>query len=208
MSMMKAHLLKKVAVMMVMAAVPLLILAAGIPGQSEYEKGVCYFQGYGIGQDFSKAVKMWKKAAKKGHVKAEFSLGYCYANGVWVEKDIAEAMAWYHEAAEQGDVDALYNLGLLYVTEVDDMAKFEIAAELFKKAAEQGHVRAMNNLAFCLCRFGPDRQDGYPEVMMWLKRAADQGHWKAKEAFEEYAEEREALERAAQVRRWKRMRFR
>ena len=112
--MMKAHLLKKVAVMMVMAAVPLLILAAGIPGQSEYEKGVCYFQGYGIGQDFSKAVKMWKKAAKKGHVKAEFSLGYCYANGVGVEKDIAEAMAWYQEAAEQGDADAQFNLGLMY----------------------------------------------------------------------------------------------
>lgn len=206
--MMKAHLLKKVAVLMMMAAAPLLIFAAGVPGQSEYEKGVCYFQGYGVGQDFAKAVKMWKKAAKKGHAKAEFSLGYCYANGVGVEKDVEEAMVWYHEAAEQGDADAQYNLGLLYIDGADDSAKFEKAAEMFQKAAEQGHVRAMNNLAFCLCRIGPERYDGYPEVMSWLKRAADQGHWKAKEAFEEYAEERAEFERAALEKRRQRMRFR
>ena len=196
--MMKTHLLKKMAVMMLMAAAPLFILAASVaPGQSEYEKGVRYFQGYGVRQDFAKAVKMWEKAAKKGHAKAEFSLGYCYANGVGVEKDVEVAKKWYLEAAEQGDANG-----------DDDFETYEKAAEMFKKAAEQGHVRAMNNLAFCLCRIGPDRHDGYPEVMMWLNRAAEQGHWKAKEVFDEYAEEREEYERAARERRIQRMRFR
>ena len=207
--MMKTHLLKKMAVMMLMAAAPLFILAASVaPGQPEYEKGVRYFQGYGVRQDFAKAVKMWEKAAKKGQAKAEFSLGYGYANGVGVEKDVEAAKAWYLEAAKQGDADAQYNLGLFYLKGDEDIVKYEKAAEMFKKAAEQGHVRAMNNLAFCLSRIGPDRHDGYPEVMMWLNRAAEQGHWKAKEVFDEYAEEREEYERAARERRIQRMRFR
>ena len=61
--MLKTHLLKVMAVMM-MAAATLLMYAADDAGQPQYEKGLYYFQGYGVGQDFSKAVKMWKKAAK------------------------------------------------------------------------------------------------------------------------------------------------
>ena len=151
-------------------------------------------------------MKMWKKAAKKGHPKAEFSLGYCYANGVGVEKNISKAERWYLEAAEKGVADAQYNLGLLYLKGDDDLAKYEKAANMFLKAAEQGHVRAMNNLAYCYARIGPVPHDSEnPDVIFWLKAAADKGYWKAKEAYDEWAKEVEEDEREAENRRRQRM---
>ena len=203
--MMKTHLLKKMVVMIIMAVTSVVVFADNIPGQSQYEKGLQLYQGYGVGQNFAKAVKMWKKAAKKGHVKAKFSLGYCYANGVGVEKDIEEAKQWYLEAAEQGNADAQYNLGLIYLSGERNTETITKAIEMFEKAAAQEHVRAMNNLAYCYSILGKNWQD-VSLITRWLKAAADKGYWKAKVAYDEWAEEMEEERKAAQERRKHRLR--
>lgn len=172
------------------------------PGQSEYWKGLCFFQGYGMNQDFAKAVKMWKKAAKKGHVKAMFSLGYCYANGVGVDQDYDKAKEWYLMAAEENNADAQYNLGLLYVQDkINDEPDGRNPAEhWFRKAAEQGHVRAANNLAYCYA-WGIGMPVAAEEAIKWLYTAARQGNWKAKEVVEEFEEEGPAYEEPRRIRR-------
>ncbi len=214
-------MLKKWIVMAMMAAAPWLMHAhpgagngifaaevsvqapvADTPGQSEYWEGLCRFHGYGVNQNFAKAVKKWKKATVKGHVKAMFSLGYCYANGVGVAQDDGKAKEWYAKAAEHGDADAMYNLGLLYMQDrIKDAPDGQyVAGELFRDAAQKGHARAANNLAYCLA-WGIGVPAMAEEALKWLYVAAEQGHWKAKEVIREYEEEGPAYVRPKRIRR-------
>ena len=73
-----------------------------------------YREGQGVPQDYTEAVKWFRKAAEQGKVHAQNNLGLMYANGQGVPRDDAEAMKWYRKAAEQGEVRAQNNLGLMY----------------------------------------------------------------------------------------------
>ena len=79
-----------------------------------YNKGNCYYLGKGVKQDYTEAVKWYRKAAEQGNADAQYDLGHCYQYGHGVEKDYVEAVKWYRKAAEQGDADAQCNLGYCY----------------------------------------------------------------------------------------------
>ena len=49
--------------------------------------GVCYYFGDGVAQDFTMAVKWYRKAAEQGHAGAQSNLGVCYHEGNGVTKD-------------------------------------------------------------------------------------------------------------------------
>jgi len=76
--------------------------------------GAIYVRGEGAAQDFTEAVKWFRKAAEKGDAAAQASLGVCYANGQGVSQDYAEAVEWFRKAAEQGDAQAQYQLAARY----------------------------------------------------------------------------------------------
>ncbi len=55
---------------------------------------------------YRKALKLYRKAAKTGYVRAQFRLGWMLENGIGVESDSALALAWYLQAEAQGNVKA------------------------------------------------------------------------------------------------------
>ena len=76
--------------------------------------GAMYQKGWGVRQDYAKAVKLFRAAARWGNTAALTNLGVMYENGWGVTKNHVEAVKWYRRAAEQGNVYAQSNLGLMY----------------------------------------------------------------------------------------------
>ena len=76
--------------------------------------GECYEYGYGVTQDYKKAIRLYRMAADKGNPEAQYLLGHCYEYGIGVSKDIDEALRLYHIAAEQDFDEALFELGVCY----------------------------------------------------------------------------------------------
>ncbi|KAJ1622905.1 hypothetical protein T492DRAFT_884461 [Pavlovales sp. CCMP2436] len=83
--------------------------------------GVCFHDGEGEVQDHAAAVRLFRRAAKKGHADAQaalgavaqVNLGQCYAAGVGVPRDDSEAARFFRLAAEQGLALAQLRLGEL-----------------------------------------------------------------------------------------------
>ena len=121
---------------------------AGVPA-AEWLIGLCFSEGYGVGQDDALAVKWCRKAAERGYTPAQNHLGLAYVEGKGVPQDYAEAAAWFRKAAEQGLPGAQCNLGVSCVEGKGVPQDYAEAAAWFRKAAEQGHVRAQYSLGIC-----------------------------------------------------------
>ena len=78
--------------------------------------GNMYYWGNGVSQDYSEAVKWYRKAAEQGDAEAQNNLGQMYRNGYGVSKDYSEAIKWYRKAARQGNETAKKNLRILNET--------------------------------------------------------------------------------------------
>ena len=75
--------------------------------------GDCYTYGYGVEQDYEKAMSWYTKAAEKGNGWAQDNLGSFYEYGKGVEKDLEKAIYWYTKAAEKGNKHAKTRLARL-----------------------------------------------------------------------------------------------
>lgn len=75
------------------------------------KNGLRFYNGNkGFPQDFTEAVKCFRKAAEYGLPDAQYSLAVCYANGQGVERNYGNALSWMRCAAEQGDKMAIEQL--------------------------------------------------------------------------------------------------
>ena len=89
-------------------------------GHSQYQNllGIVYsgrFPEFGIRhQNYSEALRWWRKAAAQGLSAAELNLGDSYLNGWGVPVDAWQAIAWYERAAERGDATGDLNLANVY----------------------------------------------------------------------------------------------
>ena len=95
---------------------------------------------------YVKAVKWWKLAADRGHVKAQFNLGAMYEDGTGVSQSYPEAVNWYRKAAEQGHAMAQLNLGMMYSYGQGVEQDYLEAAKWYRLAADQGDVYAQHML--------------------------------------------------------------
>jgi len=82
---------------------------------SQFNVGLMYEKGIGVGKDEAKAVAWYGKSAAQGNSAAQYNLGVLYENGLGTEIDYAKANEWYRKASVQGDALAIGNLGMLYV---------------------------------------------------------------------------------------------
>jgi uncharacterized protein len=73
-----------------------------------------YDSGDAVPQDYSEALKWYRRAADQGHSIAQYNLGVLYYRALGVEQDLSEAAKWYRRAAEQGNGDAQFGLGAFY----------------------------------------------------------------------------------------------
>ena len=118
--------------------------------ESLFQTGERYLRGTGLAQDYTEAVKWYRKAADQGHAGAQANLGYCYHEGLGVPQDYAEAVKWYRMAAEQGSADAENNLGNCYYYGRGVSQDYVEAVKWYRKAADHGHADAEVNLRVLL----------------------------------------------------------
>ncbi len=142
----------------------------------------CYFKGEGVKQDFSEAVKWWRKAAEKGDSNAQYSLGMSYYNGEGIGIDYTEAVKWLEKSALQGNPDGQSSLGYCYCLGNGVEQDYAKAVKWFTLAAEQGEADAQFALGICYLN-GNGIEQNYTEMVKWWRKAAAQGHEEASQAL-------------------------
>ena len=136
----------------------ILTTAQGNDAYAQYTLGVMYKNGWGVAQDYQKAVAWYQEAAKQRQAYAQTNLGAMYQNGLGVDQDYQAAVAWYQEAAKQGQAYAQTNLGMMYQNGLGVDQDSQTAIGWFQKAAEQGQVDAQQAL---------DKLIGYKSTLSW-----------------------------------------
>lgn len=137
--------------------------------------GRLYQVGHGVPQDYSEALRLYRRAVEQNDPMAQFHLGLMYYNGQGVPKDEAEAVKWIRRAADQGDAEAQFEMGGMYSVGAGVPQDYAETARWYRRAAEQGYVDAQ----FLLWMVHHDGR-GVPkdpvEAARWLRMAAEQGH--------------------------------
>ena len=93
-----------------------MVLAVNVASRAQdaktlYQQGKAFYDA----KDYTQAFPLLKKAAEKGHKKAQYRLGRCYDKGHGVTENNETAFKWYSKSAAQGYADAQYQLGRCYL---------------------------------------------------------------------------------------------
>ena len=141
---------------------------------AQVELGQIFFCGErGVKKDYSQAVRLFRKAARKKDEFAFFNLGLCYDYGKGVRQSDAQACKYYAKAAEGGDVAAMCNLG---ATLANCEGSQKDAVIWTRRAALRGDYKAQHNLgdwyASGECGLKVNRR----LAMKWLAKSAEQGN--------------------------------
>lgn len=139
--------------------------------------GNLYYEG-GATQDYSEAIKWYKKASLKGYAISENRLGIMYDGGKGVTKNYYEAMNWYKKAAEKGYDWAMVNIGSSYYYGQGVTKDYTESLKWYKKAAEKGNTTALNQIGMFYCE-GIALPKDYKEAFNWFKKSADKGNSEA-----------------------------
>jgi len=83
--------------------------------EARYRLGRIHRDGIGVVQDYLKAEKFFKQAARQGHARGCYGLGGLYMGGLGVKKDAKESHKWWGRAANQGLAVAQLDMGILLV---------------------------------------------------------------------------------------------
>ena len=113
---------------------------------AEYNLGLMYRKGEGVGQSDAEAAHWYRLAAVQGFAEAQLKLADLYSTGRGVGMSYAQAAAWYGRAAEQGNAEAQFQLGLLYGIGQGVEHDYVQSREWIRRAAGQGHEPAGREL--------------------------------------------------------------
>ena len=83
---------------------------------AQLKLGEMYYFGIGVEQNYGKAMRWIRKAAKQGNPRAQYYLGENNLKGLVRGKNFRRAVKWYRKAVEQGDAPAQFALGSIYET--------------------------------------------------------------------------------------------
>jgi TPR repeat protein len=123
-----------------------------------------YYYGRGVPQDYTEAVRWYRKAAEQGDVTAQQNLGYMFYSGQGVQQDDTQAVAWYRKAAEQGDTEAQQSLGYMYANGRGVPRDYSEAVRWYLKAADQGNTKAKRALESLESGSRPPMKTRYIEI--------------------------------------------
>ena len=143
--------------------------------EAEFNLGVMYDLGQGVGQDYGKAAEWYRKAAEQGNPQAQINLGAAYYSGEGVGQDHAKAVECYRKAAEQGNAGAQYTLGRMYHLGQGVGQDYGKSVEWYRKAAEQGNADAQYNLGL-MYKKGQGVPQDYGKALEWYRKAAELGN--------------------------------
>lgn len=146
-----------------------------ITPDDQFELGRRYYNGIGLPKDEAEAVKWFRKAAEKGHAKAQYNLGICYFQGHGVEEDGPEAGEWFRKAAEQGLAASQHNLGYFYENGITLPKDESEAVKWYRRAADQGYANSQHSLGHFYLK-GITLPKDEAEAVKWFRKAAEQGY--------------------------------
>lgn len=104
---------------------------------AEFQLGLLYDFGFGVGQNDAEALSWYRRAADHGSAAAQRAVGDFYQKGRSVAADATEASRWYRRAADGDDIRAQYQLGQLYFEGVGVQRDYAAAYLWFSLAAGQ-----------------------------------------------------------------------
>jgi TPR repeat protein len=67
--------------------------------QAQFNLGVMYFNGEGVGEDIDQAILWIEKAARQDMAIAQYTLGMFYQDGKVIQQDLESARHWLNQAA-------------------------------------------------------------------------------------------------------------
>ncbi|NEJ17650.1 CHAT domain-containing protein [Rhizobium leguminosarum] len=143
--------------------------------QIETYLGLMYHHGFGVMQDYAKAMDWYLKASNQGDPNAQSNLGAIYYSGLGVPRDYVEALAWYRKAADQGISTSQRMVGLMYSEGMGAQQDFAEAFRWYRKAADQNDADAQLSLGV-LYENGQGVSQDYGDAARWYREAAEQGN--------------------------------
>ncbi|XP_053505975.1 death ligand signal enhancer [Ictalurus furcatus] len=151
--------------------------------KAQFNVGVCYEMGRGVGKDLSKALQYYKCAALAGHTQAQYRCAKLLLNSrgqlsiMDAHTATATAMSLLQNAAAAGHTEAQLYLGVLFSQDPDaDGGK---SVHYFRMAAESGDSTGLLFLGQCYERgFGVPRC--YVTAVCYYEKAAAKGNQQAK----------------------------
>jgi len=181
---------------------------------SLYSLGLKYLHGKGVTQNYAKAVRLFKKAARQGYPRADYQLGMMYRDGVGVGRNKNAAIKRFRIAASWGEVDAksalerllsvtasskndvasllrgsdpkvLYRRAKVFLSGNNNQQKdFKKAFRLLKKSSKLNHKESQYELAL-LYKNGTGTTKNVKKARQLLSKAVSNGYIKARVVLRE-----------------------
>eukprot|EP01031_Cornospumella_fuschlensis_P022534 gene22534-27503_t len=119
--------------------------------EAEYMVGLCCFNGQGAKQNYTSAVRYFRRAISHAkdnttNMEAQHMLGVCLQQGLGTKKDLPAAFRLFNESAQAGYMDAQYSLGLCYRDGLGVRIDLAKARYWLREAADQGHDMARQSV--------------------------------------------------------------
>ncbi len=121
-------------------------LVADGNGEAMFYIGQMYENGEGTQQNFSNAIRWYRRAAAQDHAEAHFRVGQMFENSVGVPRDFGAAFDSYSAAAALGHQEAELKMAEFYARGLGTYPDVAHAAELLGEAAEAGNQDAFDAL--------------------------------------------------------------
>jgi TPR repeat protein len=151
--------------------------------RAQIQLALYYFIG-SAQPDLSQAVYWFQRAADRGNPDAQVTLGWLYFAGEGVSKNLEHAKYWLRKAAEQDYINADFLLGHFYETGLGTETDYAQALYWYSQGARAGDANSQYHLSL-LYRNGYKGVPKSPgDALMWLRKAAVQGHSDARKDYE------------------------
>ena len=140
------------------------------PGYKELFDGANEYSA----RNFDKAIKLYYKAAKKGHSYGSLFAGEMLLRGDGVPADTAKAINLFITSAGEGNACAMYDLGICFESGSGVIKNPKEAFNFFKMASDKGLPKAKWKLAICyISGLGTPKKVG--EGIKLLEECANEG---------------------------------
>ena len=152
-----------------------------------------------VDQNYSRAIRWYRRAAKQDYAPAQLSLGLMYSAGFGVKQSDVEAFKWLRKAGEQGIPVAQHVLGIMYDNGEGVASNAAEAAKWYRKAAEQGFAASQFKLGNAYAN-GKGVGKNAPMALKWYRVAASQGHVEASNIVRQHdLQEKQKRQREVQL---------
>ena len=142
---------------------------------SNYELGMAYALGDGVGEDHAKAFEHFVKSAEQDYAPAQFRVGMAYALGDGVDEDHARAFEYFVKSAEQDYAPAQYRVGMAHALGEGTEKDLSEAVEWYKKSALQGYAIAQRSSGMAYLN-GEGVEQNKPLALAWYSLLSDGGN--------------------------------